>query len=89
MIYKRDNDVVKRRVAGETFLIPVKNKLADMRNIYVLHGAGEFIWDHLDKDTDAIVDGMVDEFEVARDEAERDLEDYLSELLKAELLEEA
>ena len=71
MIYKRDKEVVKRQVAGESFLIPVRSRLADMSNIYVLHGTGEFIWDRLDKDAAQICDAMVDEFEVERDEAER------------------
>lgn len=86
MIYQRDKEVVKRQVAGETFLIPVRNRLADMRNIYVLHGVGEFIWDRLDGESERICDEIVENFDVARDEARRDLDEHLQELLAAELV---
>ena len=86
MIYKRDNDVVKRRVAGETFLIPIKNRLADMRNIYVLHGVGEFIWDRLADDAEGICGAIAEEFDVGLDEAKRDLDEFLGELVQAGLV---
>ena len=48
MTYRQIQHVVKRRIAEELFLIPVKNNLADMRHVFVLHGCGEFVWDRLD-----------------------------------------
>lgn len=86
MIYKRDSEVVKRRVAGETILVPIRNRLADMRNIYVLHGIGEFIWDRLDNDPESICNEITENFEVERDEARRDLDEHLHELLAADLI---
>ncbi len=88
MVYQRDKEVVKRQVAGETFLIPVRNRLADMRNIYVLHGAGEFIWDRLDDDAGKICDKIVEHYDVDKEEARRDLDEHLQDLLAAELIRE-
>ena len=48
---------VKRRIAEELFLIPVKNNLADMRHVFVLHGCGEFVWDRLDPRAEYIQGG--------------------------------
>jgi hypothetical protein len=86
MNYQRDKEVVKRQVAGETFLIPVRNRLADMRNIYVLHGVGEFIWDRLDDDSGSICDEIVARYDVDKEEAERDMDEHLQELLAADLI---
>lgn len=86
MIYKRDGEVVKRRVAGETILVPIRNRLADMRNIYVLHGIGEFIWDRMEKDSESICDEIIENFEVERAQARRDLDEHLQELLAADLI---
>lgn len=86
MIYERNKDVVKRKIAGEVFLIPVRNRLADMRSIYVLHGIGEYIWDHLDSDVQDLCDRIVNDFEVDGAEAKRDLDEHLHELLAADLV---
>ena len=46
--YKRNESVVLRDVAGEKLLIPVKGRLADLQNIFVLEGLGEWVWEQLD-----------------------------------------
>ena len=87
MIYIQNKDVVKRHVAGETFLIPIRDRLADMRNIYVLHGVGEFIWDRLGEDAEGICEAVAAEYAVGREDAKRDTEEFLSELEGAGLAE--
>lgn len=86
MIYQRNSGIVKRQIAGETFLIPVRNRLADMRNIYVLHGIGEFIWDRLDRDSESICSEIVQHFDIDADKARHDLEEHLRELEAADLV---
>ena len=88
MIYQRNKEVVKRNIAGEVFLIPLRSNLADMRNIFVLHGIGEFIWDRLEgpSDADSVHNDIVDHFEVGGGDAKRDLDDHLAELLAADLV---
>lgn len=86
MKYKRDKDVVKREIAGELFLIPVRKRLADMSSLYVLHGIGEFIWDRLDEDTETICGKIVDEYQVDSATARKDMEEYLQKLLTANLI---
>lgn len=91
MICQRNAEVVKRKIAGEVFLVPVRNNLADMRNVYVLHGIAEFIWESLAEpvDSDAICGRIVDRFEVDPESARRDLDTHLAELISADLVHEA
>jgi len=35
-VFKRNSDVISRKIADELFLVPVKGKTADMENIYAL-----------------------------------------------------
>ena len=88
MIFKRHPDVVRREIAGEVFLIPIKNKLADMQNVFVLHGAGDFIWERLDGSNDAehIAALMVEEYDVGEKTAVSDVSELVGELEKAGLV---
>ena len=91
MRYIKADRVVKREIAGEIFLVPVKQKLADMQNLFVLHGVGEFIWDQLEAaiSADEIVQRLADSYDVKQDDAATDAAAFLSELEAAELVRPA
>ena len=88
MIFSRNKDVIKRNVGGEVFLIPIKNRLADMDSIYALHGIAEFIWDRLNgtQDTADICAAIIAEFEVTQKQAMADLNEIINDLLTAGLI---
>lgn len=88
MKYLRTDGIVKRVIAGEAFLIPVKKNLADMQNLFVLQGCGEFVWDCLDgaADREDIIAKVTDEFEVDSAEAGRDVDGFLKLLLSEGLI---
>ena len=90
MIYKKKDNVVARRVVGEMLLVPIRGTLADLQRVFVLEGAGEFIWDQLDgaRTLDQIRKAMATEFEVAPEQAARDLEEFIAELRQRELIVE-
>lgn len=83
MKYRCTEGVVKRVIAGEAFLVPVKKNLADMQNLFVLQGCGEFIWDCLDGEAtrDDVVCRVTAEFDVDSAEAGRDVDGFLKLLL--------
>jgi hypothetical protein len=91
MKYERATGVVKREIAGEVFLVPVKQKLADMQNLFVLHGCGEVIWDQLDgRLTGGDLAGrLAESCDVAASDAEKDVDAFLAEMLEAELITKA
>lgn len=84
----RDPDVVSRRIAEELFLVPVKGRLADMGNIFTLTPVAEFIWERLDgqKSVSGIRDDLLAEFDVAQEQADRDILEFVTELLDAGLV---
>ncbi len=46
--FKKKEEIVSREIAGETILVPIKGKLADMQRIFALENVSEYIWQQLD-----------------------------------------
>jgi hypothetical protein len=88
--FKKNEDIVSRKIAGELFLVPVKGKLADMQQLYTLNPVAEYIWQELgaQKSQKDILDGIIEEFNVTKEEADSDLQEFVSELLEAGLIKE-
>ncbi len=86
--YIRKENVVLRHIAGDTLLVPIRGKLADMQELHVLEGEGEFIWDMLDGQTSLsrIRASMVDTFDVSDSQAEKDLSEFITASLEAGLI---
>jgi hypothetical protein len=87
---RRSPATVCRKVAEETFLVPVRGRLAEMQNLFVLNRVGEWIWSRLDGDAspDELVRAMVGQFEVDAATATADLEEFLAGLGEGGLLAE-
>ena len=84
-VFKRSEDVVYRAIAGESLLIPIRAKLADLHDIFALNPAGDMIWSLLDgqRSLEDILDRILDRFEVGREEAREDLRSFIKQLLNA------
>jgi len=89
-VYRKNSDIVTRKIAGDLFLVPVKGKLADMQRIFSLNAVGEFIWQRLDsqKSLNAIRDDLASCFNVDEEKAMADIEEFVAELLRADLITE-
>ena len=86
--FKQEDHVVTREIVGETILVPIRGKLADMQRIFTLNDVGAYIWNQLDGriGLENICRGIVTEFDVFREQAKNDLNEFISELLEAELI---
>jgi hypothetical protein len=80
--YRRNGNVVSRKIHEEMLLVPIKDNVGDLACIYTLNGVGAFIWELIDGERSLvdIQDEMVEEFEVSSEEAERDLRDFVYDL---------
>jgi hypothetical protein len=87
----RSRSVVSRVVAGETLIVPVRGKVGDLASIYSFNGTGSLIWQLLDKSTrlPQLVDAVEREYEVGREQAQQDVEQFLNDMLSVGLLEVA
>lgn len=81
-IYRKCGETVMRRIAGETLLIPIRGRLADMQRIFALDSVAERIWESVDgrKDVAQIAGDIAANFDVEAGVAARDAETFLASL---------
>ncbi len=79
-----------RQIAGEYILIPVGSDALAFSGMVSTNEVGAAICEALRQETtyEAILDGLCHEFEVERQTAEEDLDEFLNRLRKVSLLEE-
>lgn len=87
--YGKNENLVYRRIGDETILVPIRDSTGDMDAIYNLNELGAFIWDHLDgsNSLEDVKRGILDEFDVAPEQAEKDLLGFIKELASINALE--
>jgi hypothetical protein len=87
-VFRKRGEIVTRKIAGEVILVPITGKLADMQRIFSLNPVGEFIWEHFDgeKDLGKISNDIQTTFDVKKDEADADIQEFVSELLRENLI---
>ena len=88
--FKKNRSIVSRRIADEMLLVPVRGHLADMERIFTLNPVAEHIWEQLDgqRQMGEIRDSILDAFDVAKEEAEADISEFIGDLLTADLIVE-
>jgi hypothetical protein len=88
-VYRKNVEVVTRRIADELFLVPIKGNIADMQRIFTLNPVAEYIWQKLDeKNLIEIRDGILDHFDVEKERVDSDIQGFIAELLEADLISE-
>ena len=81
-VYAHSTRVVGRRIGDEFVLVPLAGRGADIEDILNLNKVGAFIWEQLDgaRDGAAVVEALVERFDVATAEAEADYLHFLTQL---------
>ena len=88
-VHRKQEDLLTRKIAGETIVVPIRGKLADMQSIYALNPVAEFVWEQLDgsRSLDEIAGAVVNQFDVGKEQAQSDVREFVSELAAAGLVE--
>ena len=88
--FTRENDCVTREIAGETIIVPVRNRVGDLDSIFTLNEVGTMIWKRIDGQTSThqIVEAIHQTYDVEEEEAARDTTDFLESLETAGLIKE-
>jgi Coenzyme PQQ synthesis protein D (PqqD) len=81
--YQRNAEFVFRSIAGESVLVPIRQRLGDLESIYTLNEVATCIWERLAAPVsiDEIVGVIEEQFEGTRDAIRQDAEEFLQTLL--------
>ena len=81
-VYKKNDAMVSRKIGDEFILVPIRQNLGDLESIYTLNETAACIWEWIDGKTDVreIRERIADQFDVASEEAEKDLLEHLQQL---------
>jgi hypothetical protein len=88
-VYAPSDDVVVREIEGENLIIPIASGVGDMEDeLYSLNESGKIIWDKLDgkKTLDQVAIDIIDEYEDAEKEIKDDVINFVTELVKRNIL---
>ncbi len=85
--FKIKQGYVAREIVGEFIAVPVDGSVGS--NIVVLNEVSKFLWDELktEKNIDELLDAMLGNYDVSKEEAEADLKDFLMQLIENGLIE--
>ncbi|MBN1483581.1 MAG: PqqD family protein [Chloroflexia bacterium] len=80
--YRKSPNLVFRQIADEYVLVPIHQDVADMEAVYTLDGVGAYIWELLDGQRDgyAILELIIEEYNVESEQALNDLVEFLEQL---------
>lgn len=82
---KVNSEYVMREIAGDTILIPIGDTINNFNGLVILNELAKFIWEKMPqaKDEEELLNYILDEYEVEREVAKADLDEFL-EMLKKE-----
>lgn len=87
-VYHKTGDIVSRKIADETLLVPIRGNLADMQRIFSINAVAEYIWQALDgiRPLQDIRDGVMAEFDADPAQCDADIRAFIDQLLENRLI---
>ena len=85
---KLKKQFVLREIVGEAVLLPIGESAARFNGLLTVSELGKFIWENIEsaKDKEELLQRILDEYEVDRDVAKADLDEFLDILRKNEIV---
>jgi hypothetical protein len=86
---RRKSGFALRKVGEVNIVVPLGQKVLDLNGVITLNETGAFIWELLgeERSLDELVEAVSQEFDVEPDQARKDIEDFLEDLRKFDMLE--
>jgi hypothetical protein len=83
--WKRNPDVVERRIGDEMILVPIGRDIVEQRCLFTLNETASFIWNALEIPGTAadVQHALVEAFDVTPDRARKDVDRFMAELAGA------
>ena len=87
---KRNPGFLVRQVAGRYVLAPVGETVKSFSGMITMNATGKFLWDLLEQDqtVDSMAQALVDNYEVAYDQAKEDVLKYIEPLIPVKAIME-
>jgi hypothetical protein len=90
-VFGPSEDVVARKIEGETIIIPLVAGIGDLEDdLYTLNETGQAIWEKLDgeKTIQIIIDELSAEFEAPVEKIQEDVVGIIKELARRRIIQE-
>lgn len=81
--------LMKRQIAGETFLVPLGKSVYDTNGLFFLTEVGAFIWDRLPQaqSQEEIVNAILEEYDIQEAQAREDVSAFFEKLKALEIID--
>ena len=85
---KLKSGFILREIAGSSIIVPVGDRVKEFNGVINLNDTGVFLWKMLEKGAteQELVEALLNEYEVEKEIAERDVNKLVSKLKEAKLL---
>ena len=85
---KLKKEFILREIVGEAVLVPIGNSVSRFNGLITVNEMGKFIWENIEvaKDEDELLEKILDEYDVERDVAKKDLDEFLQKLKDIDVL---
>ncbi len=89
-VYCKSERFVEKSIGNEKVLVPLTDNVADMNHVLTLNEVGAFLYDHIDgeRSIEDILMMLLSEYEVARDVAQNDVEQFFANTVSKEIIYE-
>ncbi len=88
---KLRSDLILRTIGSDHLIVDPSQDMVDLSTVYTLNSSAAWLWEKLkgkDFDTDTIVELLLENYEVSKDQAASDAAVLLQDFQKQGLLEE-
>ena len=88
-VYARSEDVIARQIEDEYIIIPLVGGIGNIDDcMFSMNKTGKKIWDMLDGsiNLNSIVDDLISEYEIQKDQAEKDVQGFMQELMERRIV---
>lgn len=85
---KLKKDFILREIMGDVVLVPINQSTSQFNGLITVNELGKFIWENLEKvqDENDLLQLILDEYEVDKDVAKKDLDEFLQVLKDMDII---
>ena len=85
---KIKKEFILREIVEDIVLVPINKSTSKFDGLITMNEIGKFIWENIEsaKDEEELLQRILDEYEVERDVAKADLDEFLGKLKEIDII---